>query len=161
MDKRCEGLCLFVGRNTRRHKQHLPQRVTAGGRLRQCEVATMDGIEAAPRWMGSKLPPKSPIFIPIFSCYCPASFVVAGRCCKSCYQTITNYVPLSPFCTSEFCGKHRMRLRCGQGFCFCLYVAFQVVPGRVYLWPLCRQETAVDCSNSLCALSAHSMNPCE
>src|SRR5258708_5373199 len=80
--------------------------------------------------MGSKLPPKSPIFIPIFSCYCPASFVVGGQCCKSCYQTITNYVPLSPFCTSEFCVKHLMRLRCGQGFCSCLYVAFQVVPGR-------------------------------
>src|SRR5258708_35391382 len=45
--KRCEGLSLFGGRNIRPHKQHLPQRVTAGGRLRQCQVPTMDGIEAA------------------------------------------------------------------------------------------------------------------
>src|ERR1700732_3535792 len=43
-----------------------------------------------PRWIGSKLPPKRPIFIPIFPAMflrCPASFIVAGHCGKSCSQT--------------------------------------------------------------------------
>jgi len=58
MDERGERLFLFVRRNVRRHKQHLPQRVAAGGAWASARC---------PRWIGSKLPPNRPIFIPIFS----------------------------------------------------------------------------------------------
>ena len=47
MDERCERLFLFMGRNIRRHKQYLPQRVAAGGGLGQGQVSAMDGVEAA------------------------------------------------------------------------------------------------------------------
>src|SRR5208282_4709539 len=73
-----------------------------------------------PRWMGSKLPPKRPIFIPLFPCpiftAIPVSFVV----CRALWQGVLpallhDYVPHSPFCTSEFCGKRHLRLGCEQG----------------------------------------------
>src|ERR1700676_2836545 len=47
MDEGGERLFLFVRRNIRRHKQHLPQSVPAGGRPCQCQVSAMDWVEAA------------------------------------------------------------------------------------------------------------------
>src|SRR4029077_20416379 len=46
VDERCEGLFLFMRRNVRRHKQHLPQRVATGRRLGECQVSAMYGVEA-------------------------------------------------------------------------------------------------------------------
>ena len=47
MDEGGERLFLFMGRDIGRHKQHLPQRVAAGGRPGQGQVPAMDGVEAA------------------------------------------------------------------------------------------------------------------
>ena len=58
MNKRRQRLLLFVRRNIRRHKQHLSQSEAPGRRLRQCQVSTMDGIEAAAEkpYIHSKFP---------------------------------------------------------------------------------------------------------
>src|SRR5258708_19347074 len=111
--------------------------------------------------MGSKVRPKRPIFIAIFSCYCPASFVVAGRCCKSCYRTHYELCSLIAFLYQRVLRKASYETTLWTRL---LLLSLRCLPGcawQVYLWPLCRQETAVDCSNSLSARSAHSINPSE
>jgi hypothetical protein len=129
VDERCERLFLFVRRNIRWHKQHLPQRVPAGARLGQGYVSAMDGVEAAAEKANihSDIPPR-----------CPVSFVV----CQSLLQVLLqDYVPRSPICTSEFCRKHPMRLGCGQGFPF-----FLTLPYR-----LCLADTPGRCISGHCA----------
>src|SRR6267143_169781 len=152
-------MSLFVRRNIRRHKQHLPQRVAAGSRLGQCQVSTMYRVEAAAEKadIHSDFPRDSPCDAPLVSSLPVTVASPVTRLCSPC-----------PICTSEFCGKHPMRLGCGQGFSFFFLdvcppgCARPGVPGRctwqLYLWSLCRQETAVDRRNSLCVRSAHIMN---
>ncbi len=91
MDERGERLFLFVGRNIGRHKQHLPQRVAAGGRLGQCLGSTMDGVKAAaekadihpgfPRSVPCSLPCSLPCDAPLVSSF-------AGLYGKSCCQNM-------------------------------------------------------------------------
>jgi hypothetical protein len=77
-------------------------------------VSAMDGVEAAAE--------KADIHSDI-SCDAPLVSSLPVTVASPVTRPITNYVPLSPICTSEFCGKHPMRLGCGRGFSFSLYVA--------------------------------------
>src|SRR4029077_4802702 len=102
----------------------------------------------------SKLPPKRPIFIPIFPVIVPLVSSLPGKVASS----VTRLCSLMADLYQRVLRKASYETTLWTRLLLSLSRCPQSIPDGVYLWPLCRQETAVDCRNSLCARSAHSMN---